>query len=195
MLKTKIHKIIALYTATALFFTGSCGPSGTKEQSKPADSLAAKEDTSYAARMNSDTTLNPLLPRPLNASQQYAYLSALKRRGDHWTCEADFLDFYYGEKATEVARKRGDAIADTAKDGTLSWWVPNNYYIVNDDKTRKTLTLHKDARIYTIDYEDELKSKKIHPDSLIKTSYMESRLFVLTLSGDEITAVKQQYIP
>ena len=172
--------LIALVFAT-LFL--SCNNSNDK----PAitDSSISKVNTSDTLRNISVDT----------ASNVYCYVTGIEKAHDSILLKTDYVDFFNGPNVLEEAKKRH--LADTAYDrnGKIQdIFVPDDYFIVNDDKTLRNLYLPVGTPI-TMDTEIAgTGSKGINTYDYFSKHYKNS-LFLITVKKNQVVSIKEVFLP
>ena len=128
--------------------------------------------------------------------RQFAYIKNLQQKNGKWICTADYIEFYMGDKAVQVAKKRGDATADTGANGKITYFVYNDYYIVNDSKQLQSLAVSPAVVIKLVDFSGgQLKMRNSSFDELLNLKHRDSYPFILGISAGVIKSIIQQYVP
>lgn len=132
-----------------------------------------------------------------NNLRQFAYIKNVQQQQNgQWMCTVDYIAFYLGYKALQVAKKRGDAAVDTGANGKLTYFVYNDYYIVNDNKKLRKLPVSSAVVIKLVDFKSN--PIKMRNGSLNELTSMKGRdayPFILSVSKGIITSITQQYVP
>lgn len=154
-----------------------------------------QNDTGTVVSNNTNNRLQEVAVKPQNkpAEGQYCYINKVYSNGGVDYIEADYIQFLMGDEAVSAARKRGDAerIIDQ---GDTSWAVPNDYYIINENRKSRTLVLAKDFRVIAVEDGSNSISGK-DPLGYIKKK-AESGVFILSLgNNDTVLSIKEQYLP
>ena len=97
-----------------------------------------------------------------------------------------------GDEAVEQASKRHDADTFYNDNGKMEEYVPNDYYIVNDNKKIRRLKLAKDVIISLVEWGPEVKVE--HSLAGLKKRY-EGTPFILWLHKGVVVKIREQYIP
>lgn len=131
-----------------------------------------------------------------NNKQQFAFIKGLQQKNGQWICTADYIAFYTGDKAVQIAKKRGDAATDTQANGKVTYFVYNDYYIVNDNKQLRSLPVSPAVVIKLVDFNTApiaLRNSSLNELSTLKNR--DSYPFIFNISEGVIKSITQQYIP
>ena len=127
--------------------------------------------------------------------EQYCYISRVEKIRDSIFILADYVEFFNGKNVVEEAKKRHRADTVFDKAGKITdIFVPNDYFIVNDDET--TVRLYLPAAT-PVKMEQEFvtdKKAEINNYNYFSGHYKNS-LFLLTLKGTSIQAVREVFLP
>jgi hypothetical protein len=128
-------------------------------------------------------------------TEEYCFISAIEKNQESTYIIADYIQFLEGNEAIQVAKARNEADIFRLADGSIKYGVPNDYFIVNENKKLRRLRIAKDAAYdLLIDNLD-----RFHPistndlNSLVKI--YKDNPFVLTLKDGVIIKVKEVFIP
>lgn len=171
--------IITVILAISLF---SCNNS--KTETSPKDSLTKNS--------NSDT-LHAVITD--SARVEYSYITGIEKKHDSIFIKADYVQFFNGPNVLEEAKKRHRADTIFDKDGKVQdVFVPDDYFIVNDDRQLRTLYLPGSTSI-TMDSEIAgEKTKNINTYTYFSQHFKNS-LFKLMVKNNTVTAVKEVFLP
>ncbi len=67
------------------------------------------------------------------ADKQTASITAVSIKGSSLTIDADFVQMLTGKAAIKAAKKTGEAEYDLNKKGDTTWYVPNDYFVLNEN--------------------------------------------------------------
>jgi hypothetical protein len=141
----------------------------------------------HARAAVADTNINP---------RQFVYIKGLQQQNGQWICIANYIEFYMGDKAVEIAKKRGDAAVDTGANGKLTYFVYNDYYIVNDSKKLHKLLISPTVVVKLVDFSSSpIRTHKASLNELINMKGRDDSPFIFSISKGVITSITQQYIP
>lgn len=111
---------------------------------------------------------------------------------DNASIQADYVQMLTGTAAVAAARKRGEAEYDINAKADTNWYVPNDYYIVNENPKIRKLSISTDVKIYLV---------KAGTATLGKSNIAELRqfyqgkLFRLASVGGKVVAITEIYTP
>ena len=80
--------------------------------------------------------------------QEIVLITALTTSGKDFIIDADFVQMLTGKSAIKAAKKAGEAEYDLNKKGDTTWYVPNDYFVLNENTKVRQLTLSSTAQIY-----------------------------------------------
>jgi hypothetical protein len=130
-----------------------------------------------------------------NTHEQYADIIRIWQKGDTTFLEVDYIQYLTGDAAIEAAKKVHQADTFQTQDGIIHIDIPNDYFIVNESKKIRRLSLANDCAFDLI-----INPDRTHPitnNSLksLHTIYSDSP-FILTLNDkDFIIKVKEVFTP
>ena len=123
-------------------------------------------------------------------TEQYSFiLKVYKENGKNYV-NADFVQYLIGDKAVEEAKKNGDADAFIV-DGKKIYAVPNDFYIVNKNKTIRKIELSDNPKFNLLISEN---LNGLNTFENFKKNFHDT-LYVLCLKNDKIIEVKEVFIP
>lgn len=164
---------------------------GNDQQKQTNDTSA---DTVASVAVTPEVEHGAIQPQQRPEDGQYCYINKVYKTGDSICIDADFITFLMGREALAEARKKGDA-EPFVKNGDTTWSVPNDYYIVNENKKIRTLKLSKDFRLIVAGKSDAV------TDEISRFNYLrqhaEEGVFILTIGAGTslVTVIKEQYLP
>lgn len=171
--------IITVILAISLF---SCNNS--KTETSPKDSLTKNS--------NSDTLHTVVAD---SAREEYSYITGIEKIHDSIFIKADYVQFFNGPNVLEEAKKRHRADTSFDKDGKVQdVFVPDDYFIVNDDRQLRTLYLPGSTSI-TMDSEIAGEKTKNINTYVYFRQHFKNSLFKLMVKNNIVTAVKEVFLP
>ncbi len=126
------------------------------------------------------------------AGKQIVLINAVSITGKNVTIAADFVQMLTGKAAVKAAKKTGEAEYDLNKKGDTTWYVPNDYFVLNDNTKVRQLTLSSTAQIYLVK-EGTSSLAKSNAAKLRKS--FEGKLYSLTIINNIVTVITEIYIP
>ena len=183
--------------AILFIFLAACNNGDTKA-SAPAEGDTATvavtpppKDTTAIA----DTPKESVLPPEESDSLKFCYIKKFYQEGNTQYIDADYIQFLFGEKAVAAARKHDDAEMEV-KNGDTSYYVLNDYYVLNENTRLRKLALSPDVSCYTISWGGP--SVLLEKTSLTKlqSNYNAGNYYILILDKQHVvTSIKEQYVP
>ncbi len=126
------------------------------------------------------------------AGKQIAFINAVSITGKNVTIDADFVQMLAGKEAIKAAKKAGEAEYDLNKKGDTTWYVPNDYFVLNENKKVRQLTLSATAQIFLV--KEGTSSLAKSNAAKLKRSF-EGKLFTLALINNTVTVITEVYTP
>ncbi|MHB1136089.1 MAG: hypothetical protein ACYCXR_04095 [Coriobacteriia bacterium] len=155
---------------------------GTMESTAPSESTVPGAETT------------PIAPgAPIPSERVPAVIVSARIEGGATILVVDYIQFLTGEEAAIAAADRGDESPP-----------PNDYYIVNDNTRLREFTVQDGISVVTVVQDDGTSDPGGHTlplaDWVARLSgpaadAFKSSFYWLTVSGETITTVEQQYLP
>ena len=156
-------------------------PPSTAEPSTPAESLSPSE------------TPSPSASPAMEDGRHFGYIKSIDLESQ--TMVFDLAYFLTGEEANQAAADHGDETP-----------VPNDYYIVNDNPSLRTLAVAPDVKVGVIDWGNccELVHGEIQPfvDAFAAKHHAWDAMYRggesqywLTVKGGVVILITEQYLP
>ncbi|HAH54380.1 MAG TPA: hypothetical protein DCM02_03610 [Flavobacterium sp.] len=123
-------------------------------------------------------------------TEQYSLILKVYTENGKNYLDADYVQYLIGDKAIEEAKKNGDADAFIV-DGKKIYAVPNDYYIVNKNKTIRKIELSYNPK-FNLLIGENLKGSNTFEN--FKKNYHDT-LYILRLKNNKIIEVKEVFIP
>ncbi len=119
-------------------------------------------------------------------------ITSITTSGSTFTLHADFVKMLTGNAAVKAAKKNGEADYDVSDKGDTSWYVVNDYYVLNGSTKTKKLVLSPAAQIYLVKPGTSLVAKS--KATVLKQSF-EGRLFKLEILNNQVIKITEIYTP
>ncbi len=173
----------SLLTALLVIILFACN--NNKTETAKTDSLAINTnpvDTMH--KMNADT-----------AKEEYCNITAVEKRHDSIFIKADYVQFFTGKNVVEEAKKRHRADTSFDKNGKIEdIFVPDDYFIVNDNKEIRTLYLPAGTPVTMDSQIAGEKAKDINTYAYFSQHFKNS-LFKLMVKNNRIESVQEVFLP
>ena len=128
--------------------------------------------------------------------KQFGFLKKVYQKDEKWLIDIDYIQFLSGDEAIKAARKHGEAEMDIDAKKDTTYWVPNDYYIVNDNKKIRTFEFASSAKIGTLDVSNTGMEEHSGLEYLVKVFKKKTNLpFLLKIDEGKIIELKEQFIP
>lgn len=129
--------------------------------------------------------------------RSHAYVRRFYQQGGQYFAKVDYIQFLSGEAAVAAARRKGDAAVDVVN-GDTTYSVFNDYYIVNDDSTTRTLRLSDQAK-FTFWRTGETGLERYPATPAKVQAHVPPVLylspFVIETEQGLVTSLAEQYVP
>lgn len=160
----------------------SCNSNDKSTTTDSTTSKTTKPDTSK--NMVSDTAMDI-----------YCNITAIEKKQDSIFIKADYVEYFHGPNVLEEAKKRHRADTAFDRNGKITdIFVPDDYFIVDDDLSTRSLFLPSGTPI-TMDTEIAgTKSDKINTYAYFSKHY-ETSLFLLRVKGNSVQSIKEVFLP
>ena len=175
-------KLVFMALFAIAFF--SCNNSSTTASGKDSTVVTTTSTDPAKPTVTADT-----------AREEYCYITAIEKVKDSIFIKADYVQYFTGKNVVEEAKKRHRADTSFDKSGKIEdIFVPDDYFIVNDDKQLRRLYLPGDA---PIKMESEFVTDKTKDINNYKylAGHFNNSLFMLTVKNNRIEAVKEIFLP
>jgi hypothetical protein len=128
-------------------------------------------------------------------SVTYCHITKFYSRDGREYLDADFIQFYTGDKAIQAARKYGE-VEKRVVNGDTIYSLPDDIYIRNDNPRIRSLAIDENA-VYKV--LRNTKSSVVNVAALrekLLARYSKEKIYVLTINKNNvITQIKEQYLP
>lgn len=140
--------------------------------------------------------------KPLNEFQnvktQYYYINNIDKIDSIYYIDVDFIEVLTGDSAVIVAKKHGQAEYEISEQGDTTWFVPNDYFVLNEKSDSVKIPLDENCKI-VIYISDETtnfqpKEKSIQAEEL-KNYLADNRIFELTIADKKVKHIKEFWVP
>lgn len=130
-----------------------------------------------------------------DAKVQYAIITNVFLDSNTTIIEADYIQFLTGNAAIDAAKKANEADTFLKKDGTIEYVVPNDYFIVNENKKIRQLPLAKNCLFDLLQNTDRIPSIT---DNSLKSFEMifDKNPFILTFDDKGfVVKIQEVFVP
>lgn len=130
-----------------------------------------------------------------NIHQEYAYISNIETQAGNHFVVADYVQYLSGKAALKAAIQHGEAEKEINQNGKTEWTLPNDYYILNDNKKLRTLKLAKNADYILIGSKKDLPRPSKQTFNDLKNNF-EGKLYKISFHQNRIISkVEEIYLP
>lgn len=199
---TLIVIVAALAAAAALWVLWQGDVATTDAPGPSSDEVTRTEDPSADATTMSTTEqpddstpdtgpADAVTPAP--SERVPAFVESVRTEAGATILTVDYIQFLTGDEAAAAASDRGDESPP-----------PNDYYIVNDNTRLREFTVQDGISVITVVNDDGTSDPGGHALTLDEWvtrlsgpngDAFRSSFYWLTVSGDTITTIEQQYLP
>ncbi|GGH57448.1 hypothetical protein HNQ91_000219 [Filimonas zeae] len=154
------------------------------------EAAATQADSTTSAEKTPEVEQVAVTPQDKPAEGQYCFIEKVYEKEGVAYIDADYIQFLMGKAAVTAARKKGDA-EPLVRNGDTTWSVPNDYYILNENRKIRTLALQPGFRLVTVKQPGDV------PGVEYLKKYAKDAVFILTLDAADstVTQIKEQYLP
>ena len=144
-----------------------------------------------------NTPKESVLPPEESDSLKFCYIKKFYQEGNTRYIDADFIQFLFGDKAVAAAKKHNDAEMEV-KNGDTTYYVLNDYYVLNENTRIRKLALSPDVACYTLSYSAPRVMLEKTSLEKLESNYDKNHdnYYILILDKNNvITSIKEQYVP
>lgn len=122
---------------------------------------------------------------------EFAYITNTSSSGKNMSLQIDIIQMLTGKDAVFAARKKGEAEYDIKK-GDTTWYVPNDFYIVNNSTRKSKINISPGADILLV---------REGGSDLVKSTFQklkhrfEGKIFKLTIKEFMVRKIEEVYTP
>lgn len=129
---------------------------------------------------------------------QYCYLYNIKKIDSIYFLNVDFIKVLTSDSAIIVAKKHGQAEYEISESGDTTWFVANDYFILNEKTDSVKIPIDENCKI-VIYISDETtnfqpKEKSINVEEL-KNYLSGDRIFEIKIANEKVKAIKEFWVP
>ncbi len=129
---------------------------------------------------------------------QYCYIYNINKIDSIYFLNVDFIEVLTGDSAIVVAKKHGQAEYEISEAGDTTWFVPNDYFILNETSDSVKIPIDENCKII-IYISDETtnfqpKGKSINVEEL-KNYLSGDRIFEIKIANEKVKAIKEFWVP
>lgn len=107
--------------------------------------------------------------------------------------DADYVQYLTGDRAIEEAKKNDDVDVKIIN-GHKKYSIPNDFYIVNDNNKVRKLELSENVKIDLVNSIDLKTNDRKSIFNYFKNNY-DDKVYLLVLSGEKVTEIKEIFTP
>lgn len=165
--------------------------------------LACKTEKSKSDNINIEEPIEIVKEKPdsvveqeiqltLTSEASYGYIKDMELRQGQKLIKVDFIQFYDGDRAVQEAVKRGHAEYDIEDNGDTTYFVYNDYYIVNDNPKLRLFVINDSTEINLIEHY----GVKINFDSIqVSMNSLKYVPFYLETKNGVLSLLNEIYTP
>lgn len=128
----------------------------------------------------------------------FCYINNIAKNDSIYFLNVDIIEVLTGDSAIVVAKKLGQAELEISESGDTNWFVPNDYFILNEKNDSVKIQVDENCKIaiYISDESTNFQSKgkSINVEEL-KSYLSEGRIFELTIADEKVKAIKEFWTP
>ena len=198
-MKTFISQLLVSSFFALLLLTACQDDQAAKQDTAASDADSTNKASTTAPSNPTDsstaTKVESVYPGDEKDSVTYCFIKKFYAKDGRQYLDADFIQFYVGDKAVEVARKYKEAQMEI-KNGDTVYYMLDDIYIRNDNKLIRSLVIADNASYKVVGNEpDRVMVVPATREQMLK-SFSKDKIYVLSIDKDNIvTQVKEQYTP
>ena len=181
---------MALRILFSIFFTATifgCNSNSNQQASSDTTQRATEVSDTINKTLSSDTSKY--------SKDEYAFIVGIIQKGDSTFIDADYIQYLTGQAAIEAAVKVHQADTFKTEDGKTHVDVPDDYFIVNENKKMRRLALDKNCSIDLVINPDGIPPITENSLQSLKKVDHESP-FTLTLNDKGLVIkIKEIFVP
>lgn len=133
------------------------------------------------------------------AQTYYCFINRVVGNNSDYFVDVDLIEVLTGDSAVEIAKEIGQAEFEINESGDTSWFVPNDYFILNTKIDSSLFQLGKDCKIIfyvsdeTTNYQ-LVEKRDISVDNFRKNT-LRDKIFEIQISNDIVTVIKEFWTP
>lgn len=132
-----------------------------------------------------------------NNGRGHAYVRRFYEQNGRYYAVVDYVQFLKGADAVAAAQRRGDALTEV-QNGDTVYSVPNDYYVVNENRKERTLPLQAGATFrFWQNGGNGLAQRPLAPAQVLAAppAALQYAPFVVETERGQITRLTEQYVP
>ena len=129
-----------------------------------------------------------------STDSSYCFIKDVIVKKNKTYIKVDFIQFYRDERAVAEAKKRGAAEYDIDEKGDTTYFVYNDYFIVNNNPKLRTFILTDDSKIEFIEWLDApIPNPKMITNKTLKRLKLSP--YLIKTENGQIKELKEIFIP
>lgn len=185
----------------AVTTTGSASTDSASQNASPpfADTTNASRSAGNVAdefpAAKAGDVVEEVIPPNESDTLKFCYITKWIEQNGQLLIDADYIQFYYGDRALEEAKKRNDAEMDV-RDGDTTYSVPSDIYLLNENKRVRQLPMIEDVRCFTIAAGEGKMVLQRTDLQRLRKRWDPTKIYIIILNkSNAVTAIKEQYLP
>lgn len=149
------------------------------------DSITSLKNAEAAIAEDESNTevVDEIMKEKVVTKLAYGYIRNVFLQGEETYLEIDFVDYYFGDEAAEMAVQNGDATEEISTEGDTTYSYNKNYYIHNPVEKKEILKLNNSAEISMLKEGDFTLEK-------FRTAIKKTPLVAVEISEMEVYSVE-----
>jgi hypothetical protein len=123
-------------------------------------------------------------------NKSHAFIMKIYKENNKNYIDADYVQYFIGDKAIDMAKKNGDADSHIVN-GIKVYSIPGDFYIVNQNNKIRKLEVSDNVKIDLTSSDD---SKSENDLNNLKNNFKD-KLFVLSINNDKVIEIQEIFTP
>lgn len=189
-----------IITAILLLFNlSACQANTNTATAKPSDSVkpTSIETPMPTATISQVATATPNVTptaTPVAGQKQMGYITKAYTSGSKQYITIDYIEFYTGKEAITKALADKAGIVEKDEDSG-QYYIPNDYYIRNNNAQLRTFQLASGCTIKLVNYDNISEPIETNFADFIKKVKEYKRLSTIVIVNNKITSIEEYFVP
>lgn len=126
------------------------------------------------------------------------YINSIYEIDSTYFLNVDFIEVLTGDSAIIVAKKHGQAEYEISEQGDTTWFVANDYFILNETSDSVKIPIDENCKIIiyisdeTTNFQPNEKSINVEE---LKNYLSGDRIFEIKIANEKVKAIKEFWVP
>lgn len=186
-----ITAILLLFNLTACQASTNTATGKPTDSAKPTDTV---KPTSLETPKPTATISQVVTASPTVGEKQMGYITKAYTSGTKQYITIDYIEFYMGKEAIEKALADKAGVLEKDED-TGQYYIPNDYYIRNNNSKLRTFELASGCTIKLVNYDNISEPIDTKFADFINKVKEYKRLSNIVIVNNKITSIEEYFVP